>query len=80
MEDNDQCKSGKKCEDLIGKVFPSPLHIMRRDNNARHQIKKGQISLNHKFFVSQFKHWIKHDLLNASKHLIVPSSAIERST
>ena len=50
MEDNDQCKSGKKCEDLIGKVFPSPLHIMRRDNNAHHQIKKDQIRLNHKFF------------------------------
>lgn len=50
MEDNDQCKSGKKCKDLIGKVFPNPLHIMRRDNNARHQIKNGQIHLNHKFF------------------------------
>ena len=38
-----QCKSGKECEDLIGKAFPSPW-----DNNARHQNREGQISLNHK--------------------------------
>lgn len=68
MVDKDQCKSGKEFEDLIGKAFPSPW-----DNNARHQNREGQISLNHKLFVSQFKHWLKHDLPNASNYLIVTS-------
>ena len=35
-EDKDQCKSGKKCEGLVGKAFPSLPWIMQGDNNVIH--------------------------------------------
>ena len=63
IENIDWCKLGKEYEDLIGKAFPSLPHIMQRDNNARHQNRKGQISLNHKYFNSQFEHYLKHGIL-----------------
>ena len=51
-EGKDQCKSGKKCEDLIEKTFPSLPRIMKRDNNLRLN------NLNHELFISQFKHFL----------------------
>ena len=44
---------------------------MQRDNNARHQSRKGHISLNQKLFISQFEYWLKRDLPNASNHVRV---------
>ena len=70
-EDKDHCKSVKECEYLIGKTFPSPPRVMQGDNNAHHQNRKSQISLNHKLFISQFEYWLKHDLPIASNHINV---------
>ena len=36
IEDKDQFKSGNKCEDLIGKAFPSLPRIMQRNNKGCH--------------------------------------------
>ena len=44
---------------------------MQRDNITYHENRKGQISLNHKPFINQFEHWLKHDLPNASNHMRV---------
>ena len=75
----DQCNSGKECEDLIWKTFPGLPLVMQRDNNARHQSRKGHISLNHKLFISQFEYWLKRDLPNASNHIRVTLSSIKKA-
>ena len=51
--------------------------MQRDNNNARHQNRKGQISLNHKL-VSQFEHWLKHDLPNTSNHIRVALSSVKK--
>ena len=33
IEDEDQCKSGKECEDLIEKALPSLPCILQKDDN-----------------------------------------------
>ena len=77
-ENKDKCQSGKECEDLTGKVFPSLPRIMQRDNNARHQNRKGQIYFNQNLFINQLEHQLNHDLPNASNHVRVPLSSIKK--
>lgn len=46
----------------IGKAFPSLLCIIKRYR----QEWKGQVKLNHKFFINQDQPWLKDGLPNAS--------------
>ena len=40
IENKNQCKSGKECEDLIGKAFPSLPHVI-----IMHAIKTGKVKI-----------------------------------
>ena len=51
---------------------------MQKDDDPRHQNRTGQISFNHKNFLSQFEHWLKHDLPNVSNHIKVTLSSIKK--
>ena len=79
-ENKDQCKSGKKCEDLIRKAFPSLPRIMQGDNDVHDRNRKSQIILNHKPFTNQFEYWLKHDLSNASNYVRVALRGGSRMT
>ena len=78
IEYKDQSKSGKECKDSIRKAFPSLPCVMQRDNTALSQNINGQTSLTNKFFISPFKHWLKHDLPHASNHIRVALSSIKK--
>ena len=71
IEDKYQYKSGKECDDLIGKAFAGLPRVIQRDNNTRPKNRKDEISLNHKLFISQFEHCLKYGLRNFSNHMLL---------
>ena len=68
----------KSDDGIVGKLFPSPSRLFKRDQTSRHVNRKGMYIVNYKQFITNLNNYLKDDLPNALNYIGVSLASIKK--